>query len=106
MSAATEEVIELIFEKGFSQRAEKSTAHGLGLWLCRQVLLKYFNATITAKNAENKSGAVFTIKIPVKNENGILVKREPLAADYLIGQGKGVSNYEFREDSCLPETAI
>ncbi len=64
-TARDDEVIDLIFKKGFSRRYEQGTAHGLGLWLCREVLTKYFKGTIMAENAQEQTGAVFRIIIPI-----------------------------------------
>ena len=80
--AREDEIIELIFRKGFSRRYEKGTAHGLGLWLCREVLKKYFNAAITAENAREHTGAVFTISIPM------LSVLSNISDNYLLEQSK------------------
>ncbi len=72
--ASEAEVIDLIFQKGFSLRYEKGEAHGLGLWLCRQIIENYYNGKIIARNVKNKPGAIFTIKIPLKNNKGLFSK--------------------------------
>lgn len=63
-TATDAEVIDLIFKKGFSRRYEADKSHGLGLWLCRQVVEGYFQGTIIAENVQEHSGSVFIITIP------------------------------------------
>lgn len=63
-SAAESDAIELIFAKGFSRRYIKGKAHGLGMWLSRQVIEKYFKGKISARNRVDCPGAKFVIAIP------------------------------------------
>ncbi|MEK6560447.1 MAG: ATP-binding protein [Nitrospirota bacterium] len=53
-----------IFKPFFSLKKE---GHGLGLYLCRQIVERH-NGKLTARSEEGK-GSVFTITLPVK-ENG------------------------------------
>jgi len=74
--ASDEETIKLIFEKKFSQRYKFGRPHGLGLWLCRKIIEKYFKGTITAENRKDAHGARFIIKIPITQK-----KNKPVIQD-------------------------
>jgi signal transduction histidine kinase len=65
-AASDQEAINLIFKKGFSLRYEKGKTHGLGLWLCSNIIRRYYKGSITAANATQGQGAVFTVTIPLK----------------------------------------
>ncbi len=118
-TASDDEVIDLIFKKGFSRRYEEGTAHGLGLWLCREVLGKYFNASITAENAQGQTGAVFKITIPlnktlgaVRDKLGESTKEESFSADRrrildaFDGKQTQLKQHIKIEDQVLIEQAI
>ena len=90
-SADEAEVIDMIFRKGFSRRYEEGKSHGLGLWLCRQIVERYFRGSISARNAEQGKGAVFTLRIPLPKQKKII----PLLSA-LIGPGKGKQPFDLR----------
>lgn len=75
-NAKDQQVIDLIFKKGFSRRYKKGEAHGLGLWLSKEIIEKYFLGSIHAENRKDSHGAKFTITIPKSAESARLkIKR-------------------------------
>ena len=69
-------LISLIFRKGFSRRYKQGQAHGLGLWLSKEIIERYFGGGIRAENRKDVKGAKFTINIPKRRVNISLTARQ------------------------------
>jgi len=68
---AKDEVINRVFEPYFTTK-HKSHGTGIGLYMCKEMIEKHMNGTITAKNSEFNvkenvyKGLEFTITLPIK----------------------------------------
>ncbi len=69
----SEDIIEKIFEPYFTTK-HRAQGTGIGLFMCKEIIEKHFNGTISVSNKEflidknGYQGAQFNIKIPHCNE--------------------------------------